>query len=120
MSLLNVVDRSGWIEYLADTDRARHFAIAIDDTANLIVPVITVYEVFKKFKRERGEADAFDALSAMRAGRIIDIDALVLEAARHPLPLTLSHYEHTFIRSPKDFDIPSRRRGNDFLLGDSA
>ena len=56
MSDYNVVDSSAWLEYLADSPRAANFATAIEDTENLIVPVITIYEVFKKVLRERGEA----------------------------------------------------------------
>lgn len=88
MSRLNVVDSSGWIEYLADTERADLFAPAIEDPDSLIVPVITVYEVFKKFLRERGEHKALEAISVMQTGRVIDVDvSLALEASRHALPL---------------------------------
>lgn len=88
MSEFNVVDSSGWLEYLVDTERGQFFAPAIEDTAHLIVPIITVYEVFKRFLRERGETDALAAVGTMSSGRIIDIDpALALAAARQPLPL---------------------------------
>ena len=84
----NVVDSSGWLEYFADTPRAKLFAPAIEDTAALIVPVITVYEVFKKFLRDRGESDALQAVSAMRSGTVVDVEmSLSLEAARFDLPL---------------------------------
>ena len=88
MSEANVVDSSGWLEYLADTERAPIFAPAIDDTDNLIVPVISIYEVFKKVLRERGEDDALQVAGIMQSGRVVELDiALALEAARHPLPL---------------------------------
>jgi len=84
----NVVDSSGWLEYFADSDRAAFFAPAIEDTANLVVPVISMYEVFKKVLRERGEDEAFQVAGTMQAGRVIDLNtALALEAARQPLPL---------------------------------
>jgi toxin FitB len=84
----NIVDSSGWLEYLTDSDRAPLFASAIEDTENLFVPVICLHEVFKKVLRERGENDALQVASLMQSGRLIDLDgALALEAARHPLPL---------------------------------
>lgn len=84
----NVVDSSGWLEYLADSPQAVHFEQALQDTENLIVPVITIYEVFKKVLRERGEGDALLVASQMQSGTVIDLDpTLALEAARHPLPL---------------------------------
>ena len=88
MTGLNVVDSSGWLEYLADSPQAVHFEQALQDTENLIVPVITIYEVFKKVLRERGEGDALLVASQMQSGTVIDLDpTLALEAARHPLPL---------------------------------
>ena len=78
-----VVDSSGWLEYLADTPRAKLFAPAIEDEAHLIVPVVSLYEVFKKVLRERGEAKAFEAASAMQSGRVIDLDvSLALDVPR--------------------------------------
>ena len=51
MSDANVVDSSGWIEYFTDSDRAALFASAIEDTASLLVPVISIYEVFRESER---------------------------------------------------------------------
>lgn len=88
MSALNVVDSSGWLEYLADTPQASQFAPAIEDSTNLVVPAIILYEVFKKVLRERGENDALQVASVMQTGRVVDLDAsLAMEAARHALPM---------------------------------
>jgi predicted nucleic acid-binding protein len=95
----NVVDSSGWLEYLADTDRAPLFASAIEDAENLFVPVISIYEVFKKVLRERGEDDALQVAGLMQSGHIVDLDcALELEAARHALPLADSLIYATALR----------------------
>ena len=88
MSGCNVVDSSAWLEYLANTKQAAHFAGALEDTDNLIVPVVTIYEVFKKVLRERTEGDAMQVVSLMQAGTVVDIDQpLALDAARYALPL---------------------------------
>lgn len=55
MSVANVVDSSGWLEYFADSERASLFAPAVEDEENLVVPIVCIYEVFKKVLRERGE-----------------------------------------------------------------
>jgi len=112
MTPLNAVDSSGWLEYFADTKRAKLFAPAIEDTDHLIVPVVTVYEVFKKFLRERGESDALQAVSAMRSGHIVDVDAsLALEAGRFSLPLadsliyaTTQRHDATLWTQDEDFE----------------
>jgi len=84
----HVVDSSGWLEYLADSPRAKHFAAAIEDVDHLIVPVLSIYEVAKKVRRERGEHDAFEVAAVMQSGTVVDLDAsLCLEAAFFDLPL---------------------------------
>ncbi len=87
MSVANVVDSSGWLEYFADSERAPLFAPAIENKENLVVPVVCIYEVFKKVFRERGEDDALQIASMMQVGRVVDLEVLLaLETARHPLP----------------------------------
>ncbi|GAB4408244.1 MAG: hypothetical protein Fur0044_01490 [Anaerolineae bacterium] len=80
---MNVVDSSGWLEYLADTPNAEFFAPAIEDIEKLVVPVITLYEIFKRVYQQRGEDDALKAVALMMQGRVIDLDAgLALSAAK--------------------------------------
>jgi uncharacterized protein with PIN domain len=88
----NVVDSSAWLAYLADEPDADRFADAIEDTRNLVVPVICVLEVFKVVLRERGEGDALQAAALMQQGRVVDLDPpLALAAAKvgvdHKLPV---------------------------------
>lgn len=99
MSSAHIVDSSGWLEYFADGKSAAFFAPAIEDTENLLVPVITIYEVFKKVLRERGENDALQIASLMQSGRVIELDAsLAMEAARYSLPLADSPIYATALR----------------------
>ena len=112
---MNVVDSSGWLEYFADGLNAAFFAAALGDTAELIVPVITVYEVFKHVSLRRGEGAALQAVAIMRQGRIIDVtDTLALSAAQvsieHRLPMadslilaTAREHEATLWTQDADF-----------------
>jgi predicted nucleic acid-binding protein len=87
---LNVVDSSGWLEYFADAANAGFFAPAIENTAGLVVPSLTIFEVFKKLLGQRLEAEAYLATAAMQQGRVVDLDAdLSLEAARLSLEFKL-------------------------------
>ncbi len=96
---MNVVDSSAWLEYLADTDRADLFALAIEDTDHLIVPTISLYEVYKKVLRERGEDAASHIYSLMSVGQVVAFDSsLALEAAKYPLSLADSIIYATAIR----------------------
>jgi len=88
----HVVDSSGWLEYLADGSNADFFAAAIEDTAHLVVPTLSVLEVFRWVLRERGDDAALQVAALMQQGRLVDLDAsLALSAARlglaHRLPL---------------------------------
>ncbi len=95
----NVVDSSGWLEYFTGSARAALYAPAIEDSLNLVVPIITIYEVFKKVFRERGESDALQVASSMQSGTVVDLDlTILLDAARLALPLADSIIYATAIR----------------------
>ena len=79
---MNVVDSSGWIEYLLDTPRADLFAAVIEDRAQLLVPVIALYEVHKILSRQVPAPVVAAALNVMRMGRVLDLtDARAIAAS---------------------------------------
>ena len=87
---MNVVDSSGWLEYFAEGDNADFFAPAIEDTKNLLVPVICIYEVFKKILLQSGINEAQVHISDMKQGQVIEIDeSLALSAAKLSADLKL-------------------------------
>ena len=80
---MNVVDSSGWLEYFSDSDRASFFQKPIEDTKNLIVPVISIYEVFKKLLSTVNEEVALTAIAHMQSGKIINLDSeIAMNAAK--------------------------------------
>lgn len=91
-STRNVVDSSGWLEYLAEGPNAEFFAPAIEDPEHLLVPTLSVLEVFKWVLRERGEDAALQVAALMQQGHSVELDAaLAVQAAKlgadHKLPL---------------------------------
>jgi predicted nucleic acid-binding protein len=89
---VNVVDSSGWIEYLADTSNAEFFKAAIEDAEYLVVPTISVVEVFRWVFRQVGKVDALQVAALMQEGNVVDLDThLSMRAAKaglaHKLPL---------------------------------
>jgi len=89
---MNVVDSSGWLEYLADAPGADFFAPAIEDTEALLVPSICLLEVARNIFRQRGEDATIQALALMQQARVIDLVPEVIQAAarfgaEHRLPL---------------------------------
>lgn len=80
---MNLVDSSGWLEYLADGPNAVAFATPLAETSKLAVSTINIYEVFKVVLRERGEDAALQAIALMQQSQIIDVTSdIALRAAK--------------------------------------
>ena len=80
---MNVVDSSGWLEYLADGPNADFFSKAIEDVRRLVVPTISLLEVFKRVLQQRNENDALQAVALMKQGQVVDLsEAIALSAAK--------------------------------------
>ena len=88
---MNVVDSSGWLEYFADGENADFFAPAIEDSENLLVPVICLYEVYKRVAQLNDVSAAHTSVSDMLSGRLVFVDdSLALSAAQISLELKLA------------------------------
>ena len=92
---MNLVDSSGWLEYLSDGKNADFFTEVIEDTENLIVSTINIYEVFKKILLEKDENAALQVAAMMQQAEVKDVTSqLSLLAARlsyeHKLPMAHS------------------------------
>ncbi len=80
---MNLVDSSGWIEYLMDTQRADLFAPAIEDRHHLLVPTIALFEVHKVLSRSLPEVLVNQCLNVMRLARVLDLtDARAVAASK--------------------------------------
>jgi predicted nucleic acid-binding protein len=89
---VNLIDSSGWIEYLQDTPRADLFADAIEDRNALLVPTIALFEVHKVLSRRLPYELVERCLNVMRLGRVLDFTyaraiAASQIAARHHLAM---------------------------------
>ncbi len=90
----NTVDSSAWVEYFIDGPNAAFFASAIENTASLVVPSISLHEVFKKTLQEQSEGSALRAIAQMKQGNVRDLDEEVaLNAARISFQLNLPMVE---------------------------
>ncbi len=113
---MNVVDSSGWIEFLVDGPNAGFFETPLNLQDELLVPSVIVLEVYRYVLRNEGREKALSVAATMHEGRVIDLDTgLAIEAAElgasHGLPLAdsivyasaLSH-EATLWTQDADFD----------------
>ena len=80
---MNLVDSSGWIEYLQDTPRADLFANAIEDRIHLLVPTIALFEVHRVLSRSLPTDLVNRCLDVMRLGRVLDLTDARAIAASH-------------------------------------
>ena len=79
---MNVVDSSGWNEYLSGGPNSAYFREPIEDAPALLVPSLSLFEVYRHMVRHRGREEALSVVAAMRKGAVIDLDdRLALEAA---------------------------------------
>ncbi|MBK7229966.1 MAG: type II toxin-antitoxin system VapC family toxin [Ignavibacteriales bacterium] len=74
---MNLVDTSGWLEYLADTKNAKNFAEAIENTDELIVSSINIYETYKKVLKERDEDAAIQIIGLMKQSKVFDVTSTI-------------------------------------------
>jgi predicted nucleic acid-binding protein len=112
---MNVVDSSGWLEYLADGPNADFFAPAIEDTSELIVPSISLYGVFKRVLQQRTESDALQAVAVMHQGMPVSLNsALALNAARISVELRLPMADSIMLATARAYDAKLWTQDSDF------
>ena len=102
---MNIVDLSGWIEYIADAANANFFERSIIDSENLLVPTICLYEVFKRVLQEFGEERALDAMGIMSLGTIIALDRqIAIHAAQISNELRLAMADSIILATARAYD----------------
>ncbi len=112
---MNVVDSSGWIEYLTGAPNAASFAHAIQDTAQLIVPAIIFYEVFKILLRDDIEDIALEGMAQMSRGQVVPLNReLALAAARLSLELRLPMADSIILATAQAYDATLWTQDVDF------
>ena len=112
---MNVVDSSGWIEYLTSAPNANFFAPAILDVEHLIVPSISIYEVSKILFQDDVELIAMERVSEMLEGRVVPLDEdLALAAARLSLELRLPMADSIILATAQAYDATLWTQDVDF------
>ena len=110
---MNLVDSSGWIEYLSGRSNASFFKQPIEGDAPLLVPTLSLFEVYRHTLRHVGREEALNVVAAMRGGVVVDLDdRLALEAAELSVETRLSLADSVLLAT-------ARSRGADFWTQDS-
>ena len=112
---MNIVDSSGWLEYFAAGENAAFFAPAIENTSQLIVPVISLYEVFKRLIAQRGENTALVNIGDMHHGQIAELTApLALQAAKISTDLKIAMADSILLATARAYDATLWTQDVDF------
>ncbi|MDX9864366.1 MAG: type II toxin-antitoxin system VapC family toxin [Anaerolineaceae bacterium] len=112
---MNVVDSSGWLAYFADDENADFFAEAIEDSAQLLVPVIVIYEVYKRVLQQRGLELAHDAVADLYSGTVVAVDEmLALSAAKISVETKLAMADSMMLATARAHDAVLWTQDADF------
>ena len=80
---MNLVDSSGWLEYLAEGKNAKLFAPAIEKTDELVVSTINLYEIYKKILSEKDEHSAIQVIGLMQQAKVVEVNSTIaIQAAK--------------------------------------
>jgi toxin FitB len=113
---MNLVDSSGWIEYLADTKYAKHFVPAIENTNKLIVSTLNIYEVYKKVLKEKNEDTAMQVASIMQQAKVIDVTPVIsIQAAKLSLDRNIPMADSIIYISARQLNAIVWTMDTDFL-----
>lgn len=112
---MNLVDSSGWLEYLAEGPNAEFFAAAIEDTEHLIVSTINIYEVFKRVLQQRGEDAAMRAAALMHQAEVADLTAgISMNASKISIELKLPMADSLILATARAYDAVLWTQDGDF------
>ena len=113
---MNIVDSSGWLEYLADGPNAGFFSRPLEETSDLVVPAITIYEVFKVVLRQRSESDALQSAALMQQGLVVDLTTEIsLLAARTSVEHHLLMADSVILATSRLFAATIWTQDSDFM-----
>lgn len=118
---MNVVDSSGWLEYVAGGKNATFFAAVIEDLSKLIVPTLCLYDVFKRVAQQYDTATGLSTVATMKQGRVVDLDsATALNAARLSIAHKLPMADSMILATAREYDATLWTQDADFASLDGV
>lgn len=102
---MNVVDSSGWLEYLSHGQNAGVFEGPLRQTRELLVPTIVVTEVRRRLLQQAADRHLIDqAISGMRQARVVPLDFdLAVHAATLGTTLKLPLADSIILATARSF-----------------
>ena len=102
---MNLVDSSGWLEYLTNGKNAQYFSSPLTEKKKLLVPSICIYEVFKRVLLDASEGDAVTTIAMMHQGEVVELNAtLAIEAAKLSVDLKIPMADSIIVATARKYN----------------
>jgi predicted nucleic acid-binding protein len=102
---MNLVDSSGWLEYITNGNQARIFTPIIQNYDELIVSVINKYEVYKKLCLEFNPKKASNTMGVLYYGRLVEVtEEIALTAAELSIEYHIPMADSLLLATAKTMD----------------
>jgi predicted nucleic acid-binding protein len=102
---MNVVDSSGWIEYLTQGQNSAFFLPVVQETQDLLVPTLSIYEVFKRVMLETDAETALQTIGVMALGSEVPLDReIAIEAAHVSVEFKLAMADSIMLATARVYD----------------
>ena len=112
---MNVVDSSGWIEYLSGGANAAFFRKPLEGDEPVLVPTLCLLEVYRHMLRHIGREEALEVIAAMRGGVVVELDdRLALEAAELSVETKLALADSIILATARAHDAELWTQDSDF------
>jgi predicted nucleic acid-binding protein len=112
---VNVVDSSGWIEYLSGGGNASFFRRPLEGDEPTLVPTLCLFEVYRHMLRHIGREEALEVVAAMRGGVVVELDdRLALEAAELSVETKLALADSIILATARAHDAELWTQDSDF------
>jgi predicted nucleic acid-binding protein len=112
---VNVVDSSGWIEYLSGGGNASFFRTSLEGDEPILVPTLCLFEVYRHMLRHIGREEALEVVAAMRGGVVVELDdRLALEAAELSVETKLALADSIVLATARAHDAELWTQDSDF------
>ncbi len=112
---MNVVDSSGWIEYLSGGGNVAFFRKPIESDEPLLVPSLSLFEVYRHMLRHIGREEALNVVAAMQGRVLVELDdQLALEAAELSLETKLALADSIILATAHAHDAELWTQDSDF------
>lgn len=112
---MNVVDSSGWIEYLSGGGNAAFFRKPLEGDEPILVPTLCLLEVYRHMLRHIGREEALEVVAAMRGGVVVELDdRLALEASELSVQTKLALADSIILATARAHDAELWTQDADF------